>query len=239
MPVAGLVALIGALVLGPLFGATVGIGLWCHALAARGSGRRPGTGRVALGVLAGGLLGQLASLAGVGLGAPQLLLVVPVALAGTTVLVGGLGELWVLGVGRTRRPTAVWVPAALLGAVAATAVLWAAPQAQSALDRGGWALLAAWLTTPGALVLPGVVAVILAVAAGWALRPRRDGSVPGWWGGPSVPAAPPGRGAALVGLRRGWPEVLRWLCTAPWRVRRAVTSTRSSGSTPGSSAPGW
>ncbi len=95
VPVAGLAALVGALVLGPLFGATVGVGLWRHALAARGSGRRPGTGPVALGVLAGGLLGQLASLAGVGLGAPQLLLLVPVALAGTTVLVGGLGELWV------------------------------------------------------------------------------------------------------------------------------------------------
>lgn len=81
------------------------------------------------------------------------------------------GGLWVWGVGRTRRPTAVWVPAALLGAVAATAVLWAAPQAQSALDGGGWALLAAWLTTPGALVFPGVVAVLLAVAAGWAVRP--------------------------------------------------------------------
>jgi hypothetical protein len=53
----------------------------------------------------------LASLAGVGLGAPQLLLLpVPVTLAGATVLVGGLGQLWVSGVGRPRRPTAVWVP---------------------------------------------------------------------------------------------------------------------------------
>jgi hypothetical protein len=95
VPVAGLAALVGALVLGPLFGATVGVGLWRHALAAHSSGRRPGTGPVALGVLAGGLLGQLASLAGVGLGAPQLLLLAPVALSGTTVLIGGLGELWV------------------------------------------------------------------------------------------------------------------------------------------------
>lgn len=202
VPVAGLVALIGALLLGPLFGATVGVGLWRDALAARSSGRRPGTGLVALGVLAGGLLGQLASLAGVGLGALQLLLLVPLALAGTTVLVGGLGELWVQGIGRTRRPAAVWGPAALLGAATATAALWAAPQAQLALDGSGWALLAAWLTAPGALVLPGVVAVLLAGAAAWTLRPARDGSVPGWWG-PSGPAGTPGRGAVLVGLVAG------------------------------------
>jgi len=203
VPVAGFVAFVGAVVLGPLFGATVGVGLWRHALAARAVGRRRGTGPVALGVLAGGLLGQLVSLARVGLGAPQLLLFVPVALAGTTVLVGGLGELWVWGIGRTRRPAAVWVPAALLGAAAATAALWAAPQAQLLLEFGGWALLAAWLTTPGALVFPGVVAVLLAVAAGWAIRPRRDGSLPGWWGGPSVPAAVPGGGAVFAGLAAG------------------------------------
>jgi hypothetical protein len=202
-PVAGGAALVAALLLGPLFGATVGVGLWRHALAARSSGRKPGTGPTAFGVLVGGLLGQSASLAGVALGAPHPLLLTPVALAGTTVLIGGLGELWVQGVGQTRRPAAVWMPAMLLGAATATVALWAAPQAQSALDGGGWALLAAWLTTPGALVFVGIVAALLAVATGWTVRPRRDRSLPDWWGGPSVPVTAPGRGAVRAGLAAG------------------------------------
>ena len=115
LAVPGLAALVAALVLGPLFGATVGIGLWRHALVARTCDRPPGTRPVALGVLAGALLGQITSLAGIGLGAPSLVLLVPVALAGTTVLLGGLGELWVSGVGGTRGPAAVRVPALVLG----------------------------------------------------------------------------------------------------------------------------
>jgi hypothetical protein len=131
------------------------------------------------------------------------LLLVPVALAGTTVLVGGLGELWVTGVGRTRRPVAVWLPAVMSGTVAATAALWAAPQAQSMLDGAGWPLLAAWLTTPGALALPGVAAVVLAVAAGWALRRGRDSAAPAWWGGAATGDRALGRGAVVVGLAAG------------------------------------
>ena len=69
----------------------------------------------------------------------------------------------------------------------------------------GWAAVAAWLTTvPVALVLPGVVAAVLAAAAAWALRPGRDGSNPYWWGGPAgVPAVPPGRGTLVAGLVAG------------------------------------
>jgi hypothetical protein len=201
--VAGLNALIASLVLGPLFGATIGTGLWRQALVARGSGRPPVTGPVALGVLAGALLGQLASLAGVGLGKPQLLIMVPLSLAGATVLIGGLGELWVSGIGRTRRAAAVWVPAAVFGAATATPLLWAAPQAESVLNSLGWPVLAAWLTTPAALLLPGIASTGLAAAAAWALRPRRDAAPPRWWGGPPLPPARLGLAAVGTGLAAG------------------------------------
>lgn len=179
---AGLADLVGALAVGPLFGATVGLGLWRHALVARATGRG-GTRPVALGVFAGGVLGELVSLAGVGLGVPKPPFAVPLALAGATALIGGLGEL------RVRRPArgraSIWLPAAALGATAAAALLWAAQQAQFAVQESGWALLTTWLTTPYVVLFPGAAAVVLAVAAGWASRARTS------------------RGAVLVGLCAG------------------------------------
>ncbi|MCD2190311.1 M48 family metalloprotease [Actinomycetospora soli] len=201
-PSINLVALISALVLGPLLGVTLGIGLWRDALAARSGGRRAGTGRVALGVLGGGLVGQVSGLALVGLDQAASAVIAPVALAGATVLLGGLGEQWVTGVGRTRRPASVWAPAALAGALLVTTVLWATGQLEVAFS-GGWGLVAAWLTAPGALALPGVAALVLALAAAWALRRGRDGSTPPWWGGSSSWTALPGRGTILVGLVAG------------------------------------
>lgn len=170
--VAGLAALAGALVVGPLFGAAIGIGLWRHALLAQPGDRRGSTRPVALGVLAGAVLGELASLAGVGLGAAEPPIAVPIALAGATVLIGGLGELWAAVPEPSRRLARVrWFA---IGGVAATAFLWAAQQAQLAVTGSGWVLLTTWLTTPGALWIPGVAAVVLAVAAGLASRSRRS-----------------------------------------------------------------
>jgi hypothetical protein len=82
-------------------------------------------------------------------------------------------------------------------------VLWAAPQAETLLASLGWPVLAAWLTAPAALVLPGVVAALLAGAAAWAMRPHRDGSSPGWWGGPPPNPDRPGLGAVRMGLAAG------------------------------------
>jgi Zn-dependent protease with chaperone function len=186
--VAGLPALTGALVVGPLFGAAIGIGLWRHAVLARPGGRRGSTRLVALGVLAGGVLGELASLAGVGLGAAEPPVAVPIALAGATVLIGGLGELWA---DRPRRAALVRWAAIGFGAVPATAFLWVAQQAQLAVTGSGWVLLTTWLTTPGALWIPGIAAVVLAVAAGWTAGARRTvlvGLVAGVGGGVGLAA---------------------------------------------------
>lgn len=203
--VAGLAALTGALVVGPLFGAAVGIGLWRHALVTRPSDRRGCTRPVVIGVLAGGVLGELASLAGVGLGVPEPPIAVPVALAGATALIGGLGELWASGPARSRRRIAVWLSTTGLGGLAATALLWSAQQAQLALTGSGWALLATWLTTPGALWIPGVAALILAVAAGWVSRPRRRPALGllGHEARPNAGVDHPHRGSVLVGLAAG------------------------------------
>lgn len=198
---AGLVSLIGALVVGPLFGATVGLGLWRHALVAPPTSR-DSTAPLALGALAGGVFGGLAGLAGVGLGMPEPPIGVPLALAGTTAIVGGLGALWVRG--RQVRQSAVGPAAAAFGAVAATALLWAAQEAQLGGVQVGWALVAAWLTTAGTLVYPAIAAVVLAVAAASAARPRWHLRTPTVVGGaPARVVERPRRDALVVGLCAG------------------------------------
>ena len=90
---------VAALVTGPLLGGSVGLGLWRAAVAGRLAGTGRHVGPVALGVAAGLLLGQLASLAGTGSGASGGLdhpawLVVSAALgAGATALSAGLAQL--------------------------------------------------------------------------------------------------------------------------------------------------
>src|SRR6185369_9552725 len=133
--------LVGALVVGPVFGAAVGIGLWRQALPNRSSGARGGTPTVTLGVLVGAVLGSLVSLAGVGL-VPEPPIAVPLALGGATALVGGFAEQAVRG-----PRTAGWALPAGVGAVAATALLWAAQNAQLLGGAGGWMLLTGWTTT--------------------------------------------------------------------------------------------
>ncbi|WP_433505454.1 M48 family metalloprotease [Pseudonocardia halophobica] len=200
--VAGLPELVAASTVGALAGAAIGLGLWRDALAARSGVRRTGTRATAAGVLGGALLGQLPGLAGVGLGSPQVLLLLPLMLCGAAVLTGGLGELWAAGAGGTRGPWEVGLPAALCGAAATIVATWAAPQAELLLLERGWADTAAWLTTAGALVLPIVVTIGLASAAAWALRPRASGTPPRWWGGSSW-APPRPRGLLVTGIVAG------------------------------------
>ncbi len=200
--VAGLPEFVAAPTVGALAGAAIGLGLWRDALAARGAARRSGTRATAAGVLVGALLGQLPGLAGVGLGAPQVLILLPVMLCGAAVLTGGLGELWAEGAGGARAPWEVGLPAALCGAAATTVAAWAAPQAGLLLLERGWADAAAWLTTAGGLVLPIIVTIGLATAAAWALRPGASGAPPRWWGGPSCGLPRPG-GLLITGVVAG------------------------------------
>jgi hypothetical protein len=90
-------------------------------------------------VLVGALFGTLVSPAGTGLGlaGDWSLLVVPVALEGATVLVGGLGRRWVRASRRT--PRRVGVPAALTGVLLVTGVLAVSGPLPLFLDAG-WAL---------------------------------------------------------------------------------------------------
>ena len=139
-------------------------------------------------MLLGAALGALGSLAGVGL-APEPPVAVPLALGGATALVGGFAELAVRG------PRAAgWVlPAGVVGTVAATALLWAAQNAQLLGTAGGWMLLAAWMTTAGTLVIPLIAAVLLAAAVA-AVHPRRGALLVGL-------AAGVGGGLGIVGYR--------------------------------------
>lgn len=179
--ISGGAALVGAVVVGPLFGATVGLGLWRERFLAdeAGGGSIP---RVTFGVLVGAVFGELASLAGVGTGGPDLPGAVPLALAGTTAMIGGLGALWAANRGWSSH---VSVPAAGLGALTAAVLLWAAQEADLQLRQIGWGLVVTWLTTPGTpdLIALSATAVVLALAAWWAARtpphaPLSPGSQP-------------------------------------------------------------
>jgi Zn-dependent protease with chaperone function len=173
-----LLSLVTATLVGPVMGASLGLGLWHHAALRSSSGRSPAGIPVALGVLVGGLAGQAASPAGSGLGGlgglahPATALLIAGGLAGATLLLAGLGELWA-----GRRASASGVPsiaAVLLGAALVTATLWAGSVLQLLADAAGYgiAALAAMLLLPEtpvallALVLAGVALVGVAVRFG-------------------------------------------------------------------------
>ncbi len=180
----GLSGLVGALIVGSAFGATIGHGLRRQALLGPMGCR---TRAVVLSVLAGGLLGELSGLAGFGFGLAVRSTAVPVALAGATALISGLAALRVRG----------GIPVA---ACAAAALLWSAHEAQLVLADGGAALLATWLAAPTTLLLPGAAAALLAAAAAQrpraehTARSRRDAVLVGLLGGI-------GGGLGLVGYR--------------------------------------
>jgi Zn-dependent protease with chaperone function len=191
-----------ALLAGPLLGGSVGLGLWRAALVQRVVGGSARPGPVALGVAAGLVLGQVASLAQTGTGSlggvdhPPMLAVIALAGLGATVLVASLGELWADAAAAVRRPRASWVVALVVSSVAFAIMLWVASWLELALDQGGWALARLWLVTVvGSWPTIGAVAV-LAAAAAWALGASRRGAVaPAWLleGGASRPWPAAGR----------------------------------------------
>jgi Zn-dependent protease with chaperone function len=179
---------VAALVAGPLLAGSVGLGLWRAAVAGRVAGISRQVGPVALGVAAGLLLGQLASLAGTGSGptsglAHPALLPVPAILGvAATVLSAGLAQLGTDAVPRLRQRVAVVGIVVVDGLIFASA-LWLGSTLQFVLDSsGGLALARAWLVTllPSSSLVIGTVAV-LALSAAWALWARtRRAAAPAW-----------------------------------------------------------
>jgi Zn-dependent protease with chaperone function len=178
---------VAALVAGPLLGGSVGLGLWRAAVAGRIAGTSKQVAPVALGVAAGLVLGQLASLAGTGSGAaggldhPAWLAVSAALGAGATVLSAGLAQLGSDAMQRLRRRVIV-AAIVVIGSLIFASALWIASTLQFALDAGGLALARAWLVTllPSAGLVTGTVA-ILALSAGWALWARTGrATAPAW-----------------------------------------------------------
>src|SRR5262245_21243518 len=160
---------------------------WRATVAGRIAGISARVGPVALGVAAGLVLGQLASLAGTGLGAtggldhPAWLLVSAALGAGAAALSAGLAEPWADAVPRLHRRMAMAAMAVIDGLSLASA-LWIGSTRQFALDAGGPTLARAWLVTllPSASLIVATVAV-LALAAVWALWARTAGAAaPAW-----------------------------------------------------------
>jgi hypothetical protein len=142
---------------------------------------------VALGVAAGLVLGQLASLAGTGYGVAgepghPAWLAVPAALgAGATALSAGLAQLGSDAVPRLHRRVAVVAIVVIDGLIFASA-LWIASTLRFMFDIGDPGLARAWLVTslPSASLVVGTVAVV-ALSAGWALWARTGrGTAPAW-----------------------------------------------------------
>ena len=174
-----LLSLVSAALLGPVIGATLGLGLWHHAALRSSSGRSPAGLPVALGVFGGALAGQAASPAGSGLGGfgglahPGTALLIASGLAGATLLLAGLGELWAGG--RVSASGMRWLLAEVLGAALVTATLWAGSVLQLLSDAAGYgiAALAALLLVPATPVALLALALAVAALVGGALRAGR------------------------------------------------------------------
>jgi len=172
------------LVAGLLLGGMVGLGLWRAAVAERIAGTRGQVAPAALGVAAGLVLGQLASLAGTGSGAtgglyhPAWLAVSAALGAGATALSAGLAQLGADAAPRLNRRLA-WTATVLIDGLTFASALWIANRLQFFLDIGGLAFARGQLVTslpselPQAGLIIGTVAV-LALSAGWALWARAD-----------------------------------------------------------------
>ena len=178
---------VAALVAGPLLGGSIGLGLWRAALVQRVVGGPTRPTPASLGVAAGLVLGQVASLAQTGTGTlggvtrPPWLVVVAVAGLGATALAAGLGELWADAAPAVRRARTSWVAALAVNSVLYATVLWMASSLELALDQGGWVITRSWLVTVVAS-WPVVAAVAaLAAVAAWALSATRPGAgTPAW-----------------------------------------------------------
>jgi Zn-dependent protease with chaperone function len=190
------VSVAGTVLIGVLLGTTLGVGLWRQAVVSRAVGARPQVTGIVLGMLLGTVLGQIVSFANVGLGSltgadhPLVILVVALAMTGTTALVAGLGVLWSGSAGRLSVPGGVWVPAAAFAVMLFAGVLWASDLLQNAWDQGGWAIAGQLPLLTLATAPMGFLILILAIASGWSLRSTSP-LIPIWLspGRPSTSAA--------------------------------------------------
>jgi Zn-dependent protease with chaperone function len=197
-----------AALVGPLMGVTVGLALWRRAMVdkAVSAAELPAAARrVAVGVFAGFLVGQTASLAAVGsetitgTRSPLLPLLGALALGGSTFVVAGLGG---IAGDRSRRLSArgFTALAVVLSAIVFAFVLWAATMLASTLDLGGWALAA--LTIVTLLTQPAAVAVVAVLAAAvLVLLAVRPDNVPPVWAVEGDVSGTPAAGRRSVGLR--------------------------------------
>jgi Zn-dependent protease with chaperone function len=205
-----------ALIVGPLLGGSVGLGLWRATLVQRVVGGPTRPGPAALGVAAGLVVGQVASLQQTAMGItggvthPLWLAVLALAGLGATVVAVGLGELWADAAPAVRRARTSWMAALAVNAVFFAAILWVGSLLEAALGEGGWVIARAWLVTAVASWPTLTAVAVLAAAAGWALVASRKGAVaPAWL------------------LERG--EPLPWPVTGRVGLTRAVMTAVATG----------
>ncbi len=157
------------LVVGPLLGSTIGLGLWRQAVVTRVADVRASVFPVAFGVGVGLGLGQVASLQSAGVGAAALphagWLAMNTAVAvGGTYAVAGLGELWADVGSRMRRKRTAWTAAISMSGFVFTFVLWVSEKLRQAFYAGGWAMAGRALFNDIDWAIPAVLAAVLAGA---------------------------------------------------------------------------
>jgi Ca2+/Na+ antiporter len=193
------VSLLSSAVGGLLLAFGVGLGLWRAALVRRLVCEPVRPAPAALGVAVGLVVGQSASLGGVGretiVGIDQpvwVLLAAAVLGIGVTALSASLGELWADAAATAGGPRRSW----LLALSANFVLFWAFLVVLSLQDAGrlGWDLTRAWLVS-GMSTLPllGALATVVAVVVWGLVAGRRARSAPAWLvDEPTEPAWPVG-----------------------------------------------
>lgn len=210
-----LAQLVVALVAGPLLGGSVGLALWRASVVGRAAGHGVSPWRAALGVAAGLVLGQLASLGktGEGLSAvshPVWFAVVATAGVGVTVLAFSVGELWAEAIPALPRAWLSWVPSLLITGLLFALIVWASQALDIILALGGWSAVELWLVAMPDQWLAAMTVAVLIVGVTVALAMRRPGALtPRWilergepapWPVRSPRLAPVAAAAILAGL---------------------------------------
>jgi hypothetical protein len=162
---------VSALIVGPVLGATVGLGLARSALVDRVTGVRSSALPVAAGVGLGFVVGEAVSLAQsstgrvTGLEHPIWLVVTALVGAGATLLSASMGQLWADVAPSLRQRRVAWGLGFIVNALIFSSVLWAITQFQFIVDSLGWTIARESLLTALATWPMFVVVVALAVAA--------------------------------------------------------------------------
>ncbi len=177
--------LIAACVTGPMLAGSLGLGLCRASLVNRIAAQLTSLVWPAVGVAAGLVVGEAASLAQTGVASASLhpfswLPLLALLGAGATVLAGSVAELFADAAPVARRPYASWLPALLVLSLLFSATLWIGTGLQTPL-RLGWTGTESWLVTAmhswlvlSALAVLGLVVVL------WAWTTRHARSAPAW-----------------------------------------------------------